>query len=246
MTTITAAIIIIGNEILSGRTKEANMLWLSGELKAMGIQLNECSIVRDEEADIVAAINRLRAQNDYVFTSGGIGPTHDDITSASVAAAFGVEIHRHPEAERLLRNYYEPDQQTDARMKMSEVPLGATLVPNPVSTAPGYKMENVFVMAGVPKIFQAMFQQIRPTLKGGDIALNLTITAYVREGDIATPLSALQDRFPEVEIGSYPFLKEARFGAQLVFTSTAEDKLKQSQAEAISMLEEMKIEYSLD
>ncbi len=246
MTTITAAIIIIGNEILSGRTKEANMLWLSGELKAMGIQLNECAIVRDEEADIIAAVNRLRTQNNYVFTSGGIGPTHDDITSTSVAAAFGVEIHRHPEAERLLRAYYEPNQQTDARMKMSEVPMGAELVPNPVSTAPGYKMENVFVMAGVPKIFQAMFQQIRPTLNGGNIAKNLTITAYVREGDIATPLSTLQDRFSEVEIGSYPFLKEARFGTQLVFTSTNEDNLKQSHAEAISMLEEMNIEYSLD
>lgn len=242
---VTAGIVIIGNEILSGRTKEANMLWLSAELKAMGIQLNECAIVRDDEAAIIAAVNRLRSENDYVFTSGGIGPTHDDITAASIAAAFGTELYIHPEAERVLREYYEPDQQTEARMKMSQVPRGAELIPNPVSAAPGFKLENVYVMAGVPRIFQAMVQQIKPTLRGGEIAKSLTIVAYIREGDVASPLAALQQRYPEVEIGSYPFLKNERFGSQLVFTSSHAEKLVQAQADAIKMLEDLETEYAV-
>ena len=246
MSKVTAAIIVIGNEILSGRTKEANMLWLSGELKEMGITLNECAIVRDEEDRIIATVNRLRAENDYVFTSGGIGPTHDDITSLSVAHAFETELYRHPEAEKALRDYYAPEQQTDARLKMAEVPIGAELVPNPVSTAPGYRMENVFVMAGVPKIFQAMFKQVKPTLLGGEIPESATITAFAREGDLATPLAKLQDHYPEVEMGSYPFLRDERFGAQLVFTATDLAKLKEAHHAATEMLKKLDIEYEFE
>lgn len=246
MAKVTAAILVIGNEILSGKTKEANMLWLTEELKAMGIQLNECAIVRDDEAAIISTVNRLRIANDYVFTSGGIGPTHDDITSETIAKAFGTELHTHPEAERILRDYYEADQQTDARMKMAQVPQGASLIPNPVSAAPGFIMENVYVMAGVPLIFQAMVQQIRPMLKGGDIAQTVTITAFAREGDIATPLAKLQNQFPEVEMGSYPFLKDNRFGSQLVFTGTKPEMLMQAQNACIAMLEKMNTEYILN
>jgi len=242
---ISAAIIVIGNEILSGRTKEANMLWLSSELKAMGIRLTECAIVRDDEPAIIAAVNRLRAQNDYVFTSGGIGPTHDDITSEAIARAFGTELIMHPQAEQLLRDYYPPEQQTEARMKMAKVPEGAELIANPVSIAPGFKMQNVYVMAGVPKIFQAMFQQIRLTLKTGAIAKSIALAAFVREGDIAAPLTALQEKYPEVEMGSYPFLKNERFGAQLVFTATNEESLNAAVNEAQQILNEMKTEFTV-
>ncbi len=243
---VNAAIIIIGNEILSGRTKEANMLWLSGELKAMGITLSECAIVRDDEAAIIATVNRLRPINDYVFTSGGIGPTHDDITSETIAKAFSTQLYTHPEAEKSLRDYYEPEQQTDARMKMARVPQGAGLIPNPVSAAPGFIIENVYVMAGVPRIFQAMVQQVKPMLTGGEIAQTISITAFAREGDIASPLAELQKQFPTIEIGSYPFLKAERFGAQLVFTGTAPDTLMQAQKACIAMLDKMKTTYTLN
>lgn len=245
-TSVNAAILVIGNEILSGKTKEANMAWITDTLTAIGIQLHECRIVRDDETAIISAINALRSTHDYVFTSGGIGPTHDDITSATIAKAFSVELITHPEAERTLRDYYEPDQQTDARMKMAMVPQGASLIPNPVSAAPGFIMENVYVMAGVPKIFQSMVQQIKPKLTGGEIAKTLSITAFAREGDIATPLSKLQTEFAQIEIGSYPFLRGERFGAQLVFTGTDKATLHRCKEAAITMLKNMGVEYALE
>lgn len=240
---VTAAIVIIGNEILSGRTKEANMLWLSGELKAMGIRLTECAIVRDEEEAIIETVNRLRGRNDYVFTSGGIGPTHDDITALSIAHAFDTELYTHPDAEKVLKDYYEPDQQTEARMKMAQVPRGAALIPNPVSAAPGFIMENVHVMAGVPRIFQAMFQQLRPLLSGGAIAHTTALTAFIREGDMAGPLNELQQQFPEVEMGSYPFLRNERFGTQIVFTCSDEARLSAAKQATVKQLNSMQIEH---
>jgi molybdenum cofactor synthesis domain-containing protein len=241
---ITAAIIIIGNEILSGRTQEANMLWLSKELKQMGILLRECAIVRDDEEAIISAVHRLKGENNYVFTSGGIGPTHDDITTETVGKAFKTPVTMHPEAEAILRAYYETDQQTDARMKMAKIPEGASLIPNPVSAAPGFILENVHVMAGVPRIFQAMFQQIRPTLTGGPIAKTFSITAFAREGDIAEPLEKLQKAHPQIEIGSYPFLRDDRFGAQVVFTGTDDAELKAIIDETLQMLKASGVEYN--
>lgn len=241
--TITAAIIIIGNEILSGRTKEANMLWLSGELKNMGITLTECAIVRDDETAIISAVTRLKAQNDYIFTSGGIGPTHDDITSETIAKAFNTELYIHPEAEKVLKEYYKPNEQTEARMKMSKVPKGAKLIANSISAAPGFIIENLFVMAGVPSIFKSMFEQVRSSLKTGAVIKSKSVIAYVREGDIAPPLKSIQQKFPQVEVGSYPFMRDGRIGAELVFTSTDITALNNARTETIDKLDKMSAEY---
>ena len=165
--TVTAALVIIGNEILSGRTQDANLAFLATELNEAGIQLREVRVVPDAEADIVEAVNALRAKHDHVFTTGGIGPTHDDITSASIAKAFGVPYGRHPEAERRLLAYYPPEKVNPARMKMAETPEGAELIDNPVSVAPGFTIGNVHVLPGVPSILQAMCAGLKPRLKGG-------------------------------------------------------------------------------
>lgn len=247
MKRITAAVLIIGNEILSGKTREANMYWLTGQLRNIGIDLHECAVVRDDEKAIVDALNRLRKDNDYVFTSGGIGPTHDDITSSSVAAAFGTTIYRHPEIESLLLEYYDKQGITDieGRMKMAEVPHGARLISNPLSTAPGFCMDNVYVMAGVPKIFQAMFNEVRKELKGSDIVKSVTFTAFAREGDIAIGLGELQDQYPEIEIGSYPFVKDGKFGTRLILTGSDEELLKECQISLSQLLNDKDIAFSL-
>lgn len=218
---VTAALIIIGNEVLSGRTKDANMPFLAEKLNVIGIRLMEARVVRDEEDRIVEAVNTLRAENDYVFTTGGIGPTHDDITSATVAKAFGVPLIRHPEAERLLVDYYNEmgRELTPARMKMADVPEGAELVENPVSRAPGFRIGNVFVFAGVPSIMRAMFESVRGQLKGGRPMLSVTIDCHVGEGSIADRLTEIQELFQDVEIGSYPFFRDGRIGSSLVMRS---------------------------
>ncbi len=243
MSVITAAVLIIGNEILSGKTREANMHWLSSQLNEMGIQLRECAIVRDDEAAIISTVQRLSANYKYVFSSGGIGPTHDDITSATMAKAFGTKLQRHPEADKILRAYYSVEQQTDARMKMADIPLGASLIANPVSQAPGYQIQNLYVMAGIPAVFQAMFEQIRPSLKGGSISKTRTLTAYVREGDFAAALTKLDAQFEMVEIGSYPFSNAERFGTQLVFTSTQPTFLNAAVAQCCTLLQSLSIPY---
>jgi molybdopterin-biosynthesis enzyme MoeA-like protein len=173
--------------------------------------------VPDIEEEIVAAVNALRARYDYVFTTGGIGPTHDDITSASVAKAFGVKLIRHPEAVALLRsNYANPADLNEARLRMADVPEGATLVLNPVSKAPGFRIANVIVMAGVPRIMQAMFDGLRHSLAGGPTMLSRAITANVPEGKIAAGLTQLQERYAELEIGSYPFFRQGQVGTTIV------------------------------
>src|SRR3954447_15292445 len=203
--TVTAALVIIGNEILSGRTQDANLAFLATELNEAGIQMREVRVVPDAEADIVEAVNALRGKHDHVFTTGGIGPTHDDITSASIAKAFGLPYGRHPEAERRLLAYYPPEKVNPARMKMAETPAGAELIDNPVSVAPGFTIGNVHVLPGVPSILQAMFTGLRPRLQGGAVVRARTITALCPEGDIAQPLAEIQARWPTVEMGSYPF-----------------------------------------
>ena len=200
----TAAILIIGNEILCGRTQDTNSYWLAQQLTDMGIVVSEMRVIGDFEDRIIAVVNALRRQATYVFCTGGIGPTHDDITAASIAAAFGVPLIRHLEADSRLRAHYPPEKQTDARMKMADVPDGASLIDNPLTIAPGFRIENVFVMAGVPAIMKEMFTCIRPHLSLGAPIYSETIVTQRGEGDIAVILQAAQTANPTVEIGSYP------------------------------------------
>lgn len=217
---VTAAVLVIGNEILSGRTKDANLNYLATELNAIGVRLLEARVVADVPEAIVKAVNELRAAYDYVFTTGGIGPTHDDITSECVARAFGVRLIKDPRAVKLLTDHYGEANLTEARLRMAHLPEGSVLVDNPISTAPGFQIGNVFVLAGVPAICRAMFDGIRGRLKTGDRMLSATVSAFVGEGVIAKSLGALQDRYPMLEIGSYPFFRQGRFGASFVLRGT--------------------------
>lgn len=216
----TACLIIIGNEVLSGRTQDKNLAFIAAGLNSVGIRLMEARVIPDHEETIVTCVNSCRRQFDHVFTTGGIGPTHDDITSLSIAKAFGVKLMRHPEAKKILEAHYPPEQINEARMKMADIPEGATLIANPVSAAPGFQMGNVYVMAGVPRIMQAMFDNIKHSLKGGAPMLSETVAAFVTEGTIAEDLGRIQLQFPSVEIGSYPFVRHQRLGTSLVARST--------------------------
>jgi len=234
--TCNAALIIIGNEVLSGRTRDANLQYIGTELNAVGIRLMEVRVIPDIEAEIVDAVNNLRHKFDYVFTTGGIGPTHDDITSASIAKAFGLAHGRHPDAEALLLDHYDPKDVTDARMKMSETPKGAELLYNPVSKAPGFRVDNVYVMAGIPRIMQAMFEGIRHTLSGGEPMLSRSVSAYIGEGKIGDKLGEIQARYPEVEIGSYPFVRDGKFGTSLVARHTDQGAIDQTIDDICAMI----------
>lgn len=234
-----AAILVIGNEILSGRTQDANVAYLGKELAARGITLAEVRIVRDDPAAIVAALNALRAAHSYVFTSGGIGPTHDDITSAAVAKTFGVALERNPEAVRRLQSRYGEGELNAARLKMAEIPAGAQLIDNPISQAPGFRLDNVFVMAGVPSILRAMFEGIRHTLAEGPPQLSRSVTLGVREGDLAAGLTRIQDRHPEVDVGSYPSFTEGRSLVTIVARGTDAARLEQVMAETRALAAEL-------
>ncbi len=214
----TASIIIIGNEILSGRTQDKNLHWLAGPLAAMGVKVAEASVVPDIAEVIIATVHRHRAAYDYVFTTGGIGPTHDDITTATMAAAFGVKHPKHPEAVEILTQYYGAEQLTEPRLKMAEIPEGAKLIYNPVSAAPGYIIENVYVMAGVPSIFQAMFNGLKHTLVGGAPITSTSTTAMIAESKVAIALGELQKAYPQLDLGSYPFARDGEVGTRLVIS----------------------------
>lgn len=216
----TACIIVIGNEILSGRTRDENIGWLAVELNKVGVRLLEVRIVPDVPQAIIKAVNEYRPQYTYVFTTGGIGPTHDDITSECIAQAFGVRYTRHPEALALMKATYPPEKLNDARLKMTDMPEGASLIPNPVSVAPGFVIGNVYVMAGIPRVMQAMFDHIKHTLKGGKPILSDTVSVFLTEGVIAKGLTDIQNTFPDVEIGSYPFAQEGKLGTSLVLRHT--------------------------
>lgn len=214
-----ACVILIGNEILSGRIKDENLPFLAKRLSQLGIPVGEAMVIPDVEDRIVSAVNDARVRFTYVFTTGGIGPTHDDITAASVAKAFGVAWTLHPEAKRILETYYG-DTVNAARLRMAMTPEGASLIPNPVSAAPGFRMENVHVMAGVPSIMRAMFDAIAHTLSGGDPVLSRAISADAREGDLAQRLAEIQAEHPGVDLGSYPFGLGERIGVCIVGRST--------------------------
>jgi molybdenum cofactor synthesis domain-containing protein len=207
---VTAAMLVIGDEILSGRTKDKNIGYVAEFLTNIGVDLSEVRVVPDVEAEIVSAINALRRRYTYVFTTGGIGPTHDDITADSVAKAFGVGIDVHPKAVELLQARFGGGYLNEARLRMARIPDGADLILNKVSAAPGFRIGNVHVMAGVPAIMQAMMDEIAPTLKTGKKMLSESIRADAREGDIGTPLAAVAKAYPDVSIGSYPFYDEGQ------------------------------------
>jgi molybdenum cofactor synthesis domain-containing protein len=233
---VTAAVLVIGNEILSGRTKDANLNYLAAELTAIGVRLTEARVVADVPEAIVKAVNELRAQYDHVFTTGGIGPTHDDITAECVARAFGVKLIKDPRAVRLLTNHYGEANLTEARLRMAHVPEGATLIDNPVSTAPGFQIGNVFVLAGVPAICRAMFDGLKGRLKTGDKVLSVTVSGYVGEGVIAKGLGELQQRYAQLDIGSYPFFRQGKFGASFVLRGTDEAALKSAAEELRALI----------
>lgn len=212
-----AAVLVIGNEILSGRTQDTNSNTIARFLAPLGVTLKEIRVVGDFEAEIVAALNALRQRYTYVFTTGGIGPTHDDITADAVAAAFGVGIDFHPEALALLAaRFANPADFNEMRRRMARIPDGASLIANPVSAAPGFQIGNVFVMAGVPSIMRAMLEDIAPRLARGRPVIAVTVAAAVAEGAIAAGLAAIQARYPAVAIGSYPVYRPDGYGVQLV------------------------------
>ncbi|MEM9470717.1 MAG: competence/damage-inducible protein A [Pseudomonadota bacterium] len=237
----TAAVLLIGDEILSGRTKDANLGYIADYLTVLGIDLKEARVVSDEEADIVAALNALRARYTYVFTTGGIGPTHDDITADCVAAAFGVAIDHHPEALRILREHWAGRgiEENEARLRMARIPDTAELIPNPVSKAPGFHIGNVFVMAGVPKIMQAMLDAVAPELTGGAVMLSRTVPLDLGEGDVAARLKEIQVAHRGVMIGSYPYERDGRFATNIVVRSRDETAMNAAAAEVERLPEEL-------
>jgi molybdenum cofactor synthesis domain-containing protein len=233
---VTAAILVIGDEILSGRTKDKNIGYIAEYLTNIGIELRQVRIVPDVEDEIVSALNALRSRYSYVFTTGGIGPTHDDITADAVAAAFGVSIDYDPRAIAMLSERFPPDQLNEARMRMARIPAGAELIANSVSKAPGFNIGNVYVMAGVPSIMQAMLDVVAPTLKTGVKILSDTVRAGLREGDIGTALAVVAKAHPGVSIGSYPFFSETGPDTNVVVRSRDAGKLAAAMGDVKAML----------
>jgi molybdenum cofactor synthesis domain-containing protein len=231
----TAAVLVIGNEILSGRTPDTNLNMIAKKLGAIGVRLCEARVVPDVEADIVAAVNELRARYDYVFTTGGIGPTHDDITAAAIAKAFGVKLVTHPEARARLLAHYTETNLNEARLRMARAPEGAALIDNHVSAAPGFCVENVYVLAGVPGIAEAMMDGITATLKQGPAIHSIAISGIVAESVVAEDLRALAAAFPHIDIGSYPWFRQGKFGTALVARGTDPVAVKAA-ADAIAAL----------
>ena len=238
-----ASLIIIGNEILSGRTQDKNLSYLANWLNEIGIQLAEVRVIRDEEEIVVETVNYLRSTYDYVFTTGGIGPTHDDITSLCIAKAFGVELEINSGALSILKEYYKDGELTDARMKMTKMPVGSELIENPVSRAPGFKMDNVFVLAGIPSIMQGMLEGARKHLTVGEVVKSKSIDVFTPESNVADALTDLQDKYSEVEIGSYPFNKDNRFGTSVVMRSSDEEKLKNCESDLKELMKNYDTKY---
>lgn len=237
----TAAVLLIGDEILSGRTKDKNLGFLADYLTALGIDLKEARIVADVEAEIVTAVNALRSRYTYVFTTGGIGPTHDDITADAMARAFGVPIGHDPRAVEILMAYFKANgrEPNEARLRMARIPEGATLIANPVSAAPGFQIGNVFVMAGVPKIMNAMMDDVAPRLSRGVPMQTRSIEFLGGEGDAARPLGEIQKQFPAVVIGSYPFQTPEGFGTNLVLRSRDSAVLDEARDAVVAMARQL-------
>ena len=236
---VTACLVVIGNEILSGRTRDANLAYLGARLNDIGVRLMEARVIPDLDEAIVATVNEVRRRFTYVFTTGGIGPTHDDITAASIAKAFGVALVENPEARAILDAHYPPGELNQARLRMARTPEGATLIENPVSKAPGFQMDNVFVMAGIPEIMQAMFESLVHRLVGGKPLISRSVTVYLPESKVALGLEALQGRYADVEMGSYPFNRAGRFGTRLVLRATEAERLDAAANELDGLIVEL-------
>ncbi len=234
---LTASLLIIGNEILSGRTQDTNTAWIAAKLAERGIKLVEVRIVPDIEHVIISTVHELRQKVGYLFTTGGIGPTHDDITSETMAKAFGVPYELNTEARQILLGYYKTeDQLTPARLKMAHIPKGAKLIENPVSGAPGFQIENVYVMAGVPRIMQAMFDGLLPEMATGHPILSNTITCDLPESKIAETLANIQKQYEMIDIGSYPHYRAGEVGLSLVLRGTDNDPLHLATRDVVDMV----------
>ena len=239
---IFAAIVIIGNEVLSGRTKDLNTSTLSVWLNSLGIVVNEVRVIPDIEKIIINTVNELKSRFDYVFTTGGIGPTHDDITAESISKAFNLDYGFHREAFSILEKYYEPGEFNEGRQKMAKMPTTANLIINPTSGAPGFYVENVFCLPGVPSILKAMIGGLNNILVGGDPILSKTINLRTYESEIAQPLTNVQNNNKEVEIGSYPFFRQGKLGVSIVLRSIDQNKIDKSNSEILKFVKEKNIE----
>ncbi len=217
---ITAGIIIIGNEVLSGRTKDINTSTLAKWLNSLGIEVKEVRVIPDNETSIIETVNHLRKKYYYIFTTGGIGPTHDDITAESISKAFNLKYGFHTEAYSILEKYYKPGEFSDGRKKMAKMPTSAKLILNPTSGAPGFYVENVFCLPGVPSILQSMIGGLNNVLVGGDPILNITISLRTIESEIAKSITDIQNKNKDVEIGSYPFFRAGKLGVSIVMRSS--------------------------
>ncbi len=240
MTNPTACLLVIGNEVLSGRTQDANIKFLALGLGAIGIPLREVRVIPDVPETIVNTVNEVRAKFDYVFTTGGIGPTHDDITSECIAAAFGVPWEPHPVAWARMERSYKPGEFNAARQRMATMPRGATLIDNALSVAPGFQLGNVYVMAGVPRVMQSMFEWLAPRLKGGAPIVSDAVYAIgLPEGVIAEGLAAIQARYPRIDLGSYPFYRPSGNGVALVAKGADADATKAAIAEVTTLIAQL-------
>ena len=236
----TASLIIIGDEILSGRTHDKNIPYIAEKLGDAGVRLMEVRVIPDDADKIVDTVNEMRAAHDYVFTTGGIGPTHDDITAENVARAFGVELELNDDAYAELLAYYKDESEiTESRKKMALIPKGGKLIENPVSGAPGINIGNVYVMAGVPRIMQSMLDAIIPTLKGGKPVESRSVTADIPESLIADGLAAIQSRYEMLSIGSYPKYQNGKFGTSLVLRGIDEDALTKATQEVVDLVKSL-------
>jgi molybdenum cofactor synthesis domain-containing protein len=232
----TSAILIIGNEILSGRTVDKNTSFIAKWLGDLGISVEEVKIIPDKEDVIISSLNELRKKYQYVFTTGGIGPTHDDITSESVAKAFGKKYGYNKEAYAILEKYYAKSEFNEGRKKMARMPEGATLIYNKDGSAPAFSVENVFVLPGIPSYVELMLPQLKEVLVSGKKIVSFSCDAKVRESSIAVELSNIQNKYSDIDIGSYPYSKEGSFGTMIIMRSTEEDKALKCKAEVESML----------
>jgi molybdenum cofactor synthesis domain-containing protein len=235
----TACVLVIGNEILSGRTQDTNLNYIAKGLAERGVRLKEARVIPDIADVIVETVNEVRAKYDYVFTTGGIGPTHDDITAENIARAFGVKLTLNPEIHRMMLERYPPGQLNEARLRMAHTPEGASLVPNPIQGPPGFRMGNVFVMAGVPRIAQGMFDAIRHELNGGPPILSRSVNCKLPEGTIARGLGEIQTRYPEFDIGSYPTFARGAPETNLVLRGIDPVRLASAVAEVIALVKEL-------
>ena len=241
-TKVNAAILIIGNEILSGRTQDTNTSTLALWLNSIGVSVNEVRVVPDIEKKIINTLNVLRNENDYVFTTGGIGPTHDDITAQSVSKAFGLEYEIHKDAYKILEAYYNPGEFNEGRQRMVWMPKNAELILNPTSGAPGFSVENVFCLPGVPSIMKSMLGGLKNKIVGGEPILSHTISLRTVESEIANSLTKVQDQNKDVEIGSYPFFHAGKLGVSIVLRSEKQSKIDNCNLQILKFIKEKKIE----